>query len=125
MISIVDDDQSVREAIVDLVSAMGFHAEAFEHAEHYLQSGNLAGTACLITDMCMPGMTGLELHEQLVAAGNAIPTILITAFPKDVDRVRAMRNGIVHYLSKPFDETQLSKCMASAISSRRTTGKNA
>ena len=118
MVSIVDDDESVRDGIVDLVTAMGFDVEAFGRAEDFLQSSSIASTACLITDMRMPGMTGLELHERLIASGKAIPTIVITAFPKEVDRARAVRNGVVCYLAKPFDDNQLAACITSALEPR-------
>ena len=88
-ISIVDDDPSAREGITDLVRSMGFEAQAFERAEDFLKSGHLDRTDCLITDMRMPGMSGLELHDRLVTSGVSIPTIVITAFPQDADRLRA------------------------------------
>jgi FixJ family two-component response regulator len=115
VVSIIDDDQSVRDGIVDLVRAMGFDAEPFECAEHFLQSSRVADTACLITDMRMPGMTGLDLRDRLVASGKPIPTIVITAFPKDDDRARALRAGVICYLAKPFDDDRLAACIVSAI----------
>ena len=115
LVAIVDDDQSAREGIGDLVSSLGFDADTFERAEHFLQSNNLNRTSCLITDVRMPGMTGLELHDRLVAAGKRIPTIVITAFPKESDRRRAVQAGILCYLAKPFDERQLVDCITSAL----------
>ena len=115
MVSIIDDDQSVRDGIMDLVRAMGFKAEAFESAEDFLQSGRAARSSCLITDMRMPGMTGLELYDRLVASGERIPTIVITAFPKDGDQSRALQVGVVCYLTKPFDDNQLGTCIVSAL----------
>jgi FixJ family two-component response regulator len=115
VISIVDDDESVREATTDLIRAMGFIAEAFEHADDFFKSDCLHSTCCLIADMRMPGMSGLELHSRLVGLGNAIPTILITAFPDDRDRERAMRNGVMCYLTKPFDENELLACIRLAL----------
>ena len=115
MVSIIDDDQSVRDGIMDLVRAMGFKAEAFGSAEQFLQSGRAARSSCLITDMRMPGMTGLELYDRLVASGERIPTIVITAFPKDGDQARALRVGVVCYLTKPFDDNQLATCIVSAL----------
>src|SRR5258708_38230510 len=97
VISIVDDDQSVREGTMDLVNAMGFTAEAFPCAEDFLKSKRLRRTSCLITDVRMPGMTGLELHDRLVGAGKVIPTILITGFPNDRDQGRALRAGVFCY----------------------------
>ena len=107
MISIVDDDQSVREATMDLFRAMGFTAEAFACAEDFLASELRDNTSCLLSDMRMPGMSGLELHNRLVEAGTPIPTILITAFPNDRDRVSALQAGVVGYLTKPCNETEL------------------
>jgi FixJ family two-component response regulator len=118
VISVIDDDQTLRESIVDLVRAMGFEAQGFERAEDFLHSGGIARTACLITDMRMPGMSGLELHERLVRDGEAVPTIVITAFPKNDDRARAERSGVVCYLAKPFDHNQLADCIASALERR-------
>jgi FixJ family two-component response regulator len=115
VISIVDDDESVREATMDLIRAMGFIVEAFEHADDFVKSDFLGSTCCLIADMRMPGMSGLELHERLVGLGNAIPTILITAFPDDRDRERAMQNGVMCYLTKPFDENELLACIRLAL----------
>ena len=83
VIAIVDDDQSVRAGTMDLIEAMGFTAETFQSAEDFLNSQELQRTSCLIADVQMPGMTGLELHDRLVKSGNAIPTILITAFPNE------------------------------------------
>ena len=117
LISIVDDDPSVRDGLVDLARAMGFDAEAFECAEDFLQSPRLDLTSCLITDVRMPGMTGLELHERLAAAGKSIPTIVITAFPQAADRVRALQAGVLCYLSKPFEESELAACISSALGS--------
>jgi FixJ family two-component response regulator len=120
VVSIVDDDQSVRDGIVDLVRASGFDAEAFERAEHFLQSSRLQRTSCLITDARMPGMTGLELYDRLVASGRLIPTIVITAFPRDADRARALRAGVLCYLAKPVDEDELITCIKSAVASDST-----
>jgi len=107
MISIVDDDLSVREATMDLFRAMGFTAEVFACAEDFLASELRDNTSCLISDMRMPGMSGLELHNRLVEAGTPIPTILMTAFPNDIDKASALQAGVVGYLTKPFNETEL------------------
>jgi FixJ family two-component response regulator len=118
VISIVDDDPSVREGALDLVKAMGFFAEAFERAEDFLKSKHVHNTSCLIADVRMPGMTGLELHNRLVGSGNIIPTILITAFPDDRDRARALQAGVICYLAKPFNGDDLLACIHSALDSR-------
>jgi FixJ family two-component response regulator len=107
MISIVDDDLSVREATMDLLRAMGFMAKVFPCAEDFLASELRHNTSCLISDMRMPGMSGLELHNRLVEAGTPIPTILMTAFPNDRDKASALQAGVFGYLSKPFNETEL------------------
>jgi len=114
-ISVVDDDPSAREGITDLVKSMGFEAQAFERAEDFLESDRLNHTDCLITDMRMPGMSGLELHDRLVSTGVSIPTIVVTAFPQDADRQRAERAGICCYLTKPCDEQNLLKCIRAAL----------
>jgi FixJ family two-component response regulator len=115
VIAIVDDDESAREGTADLIKSMGFIANAFAHAEGFLQSDSMRCTACLITDVRMPGMTGLELHERLVGSGHVIPTILVTAFPNDRDRTQAMRSGVICYLTKPFSEDELLRCIHAAL----------
>jgi len=117
LIAIVDDDQSAREGIVDLLTAMGYEAQAFERAEDFLQSLQIARVDCLITDVRMSGMTGLELLDRLLASGKAIPAIVLTAFTLEADRVRALAAGAVCYLSKPFGENQLIECIRVALSS--------
>ena len=115
LISIVDDDESVREATRGLMSALGFAAEAFASGDDFLKSDHVHGTSCLIVDMQMPGMTGLELHARLVASGWAIPTILITAYPDNRGRARALGAGITCYLIKPFSEDALLDCIRLAL----------
>lgn len=118
MISIVDDDESVREATRGLMNSLGFMAEAFASAEDFLTSERAQRTACLIADMQMPGMTGLELHARLVASGRTIPMILITGYPDDRSRARALKAGISYYLTKPFSEDALLSCIRSALELR-------
>jgi FixJ family two-component response regulator len=115
LISIVDDDESAREGTADLIKSMGFIAEAFPHANAFLQSTSIGRTACLIADVRMPGITGIELHDRLVGSGTAIPTILVTAFPNDRDRAHATRSGVTCYLSKPFAEDELLACIHTAL----------
>ena len=91
-ISVVDDDPSVREGLKDLLDSMGFAVRIFRSAEDFLASEFIDRTACLITDGRMSGITGFELHKQLLASGRSLPTILITAFPNDGDRTRAARD---------------------------------
>jgi FixJ family two-component response regulator len=118
LIAIVDDDETVRTCTADLVNSMGFRGRGFEDAEDFLKSDALHSTDCLIADMRMPGMSGLELHIHLVASGNAVPTILITAFPNDRDRNRARQSGVRCYLAKPFADHELLECVRSALEAR-------
>jgi FixJ family two-component response regulator len=114
-ISVVDDDRSMREAIRGLMKSLGYAVEAFGSAAEFLNSPEVPRTSCLIADVQMPGMTGLELHHHLIASGKTIPTILITAYPDDRARRRALRDGIVCYLSKPFVENDLLACIRSSL----------
>jgi FixJ family two-component response regulator len=118
VIAIVDDDELAREGTIDLVKSMGFIAKAFERAEDFLKSDYLNSSSCLIADVLMPGMTGIELHNRLVEAGNITPTILITSFPSDRDRARARQAGAICYLAKPFDDEDLLTCVRSALKPR-------
>ncbi|WP_316399378.1 response regulator transcription factor [Bradyrhizobium sp. 33ap4] len=115
LISIVDDDQLYRESVRKLVVLMGYTVEAFPSAADFLASRFLPETTCLISDVHMPGMTGIELHRHLVDAGYAIPTILVTAYPDEIVRDRALRDGVVCYLSKPVDDNHLERCLRSAL----------
>jgi FixJ family two-component response regulator len=115
LISIVDDDESMREAIRGLMKSLGYSAEAFASAQDFLNSREAPRTACLIADVHMPEMTGPELHRHLVISGKAIPTILITAYPDDKARERALEDGVVSYLSKPFDENELLDAVRSSV----------
>ena len=115
LISIVDDDQAVRQSIGRLMRSLGFTAETFNSAAAFLNSSRLDQTACLITDINMPEMTGVELYERLTDAGRAIPTILITAYPDETVRERALNDGVVCYLPKPFDEADLLLCVREAL----------
>jgi FixJ family two-component response regulator len=115
IISIVDDDASVREGLADLVSSMGYQAETFRRGEHFLKSHWLRNTSCLIADIQMPEMTGLELYSALVDLGINVPTILITAFPNNDDRDRALDAGVSCYLTKPFEKGELIKCIRSTL----------
>jgi FixJ family two-component response regulator len=117
MISIVDDDRAVREGLTDLVKSMGFGAESYSSASGFLSSSGRRITSCLIADVKMPKMSGLELHDRLVTSGDMIPIILITAFPNDRDRAWAARSGVICYLAKPFNYDDLSACIRSALES--------
>jgi FixJ family two-component response regulator len=123
VIAIVDDDEAVREGVTDLVGTLGFSAISFPSAAAFLKSEHLHSAACLIADVQMPGMTGLELHRKLVASGLAIPTVLITAYPDERVRVRALKDGVVSYLIKPFAEDDFLDCIRSALDHGRSAGK--
>ncbi len=115
LISVIDDDASMREAIKGLMRSLGYRVEAIASAREFLSSRHVRRTSCLIADMQMPGMTGLELHRHLSASGKPIPTILITAYPDSSVRERALAAGVVGYLSKPFEEDDLLGCIRSAL----------
>lgn len=115
LIAIVDDDQPYRESMRKLIMLLGYTVEAFPSAADFLASRILPETACLVTDVNMPGMTGVELYRHLADAGYAIPTILITAYPDKVARDRALKDGVVCYLSKPVDDDCLAQCLRSAL----------
>ena len=110
-ISIVDDDESSLEAINSLVKSLGFTVEAFSSALEFLASSHVHATDCLIADINMPRMTGLELHSHLVRSGYLIPTILVTAYPDDGIRARAVAEGVLCFLSKPVDASSLLECV--------------
>jgi FixJ family two-component response regulator len=115
LISIVDDDDSARQALLGLVRALGFAAASFESAAAFLRSDDLARTACLIADVQMPGMTGLELYRHLDKAGTPIPTVLITAYPDETTHARALTAGVKRYLVKPIKPDDLLDCIRSAL----------
>ena len=117
LVSVVEDDQFVRESMEMLMRSLGYQVEAFASAADFLASPRLAETACLIADVNMPAMTGIELHRHLIDARRAIPTILVTAYPNDVDRSRTLNEGIVCYLRKPVDEQHLKRCLRAALTS--------
>jgi FixJ family two-component response regulator len=117
LISVVDDDQPHRESMRKLIMLLGYTVEAFSSAADFLASRALPETACLVTDVNMPGMTGVELHRRLVDTGYAIPTILVTAYPDEVVRDQALKDGVVCYLSKPVDDDILERCVRSALRS--------
>jgi len=115
MISIVDDDQFVRKSLKRLLKSLGYSVSDFPSAAEFLGSPSLRETACLIADIHMPGMTGVELYGYLKGAGHAIPTVLITAYPDDSIRERALNDGVVCYLTKPFREKELINCVRSVL----------
>lgn len=118
VIAIVDDDHSVREALTSLIRSLGYAAIAFECAEDLLKSKRRHNVSCVIADVQMPEMSGIELYRRLSESAKPIPTILITAYPEDGARERALSAGVIGYLIKPFDDDDLLACVRSAL----TTG---
>ena len=118
LISIIDNDTLARYGVVALVESLGYKAVSFSSAEHFLASGAITETTCLITDVRMPGLSGLELQEALRSQGHRTPVILMTTYPNESRRNRAIDGGAVGFLSKPFDDTSLIECLAAAVKSR-------
>ena len=102
LVSVVEDDRFFRESMQRLMRSLGYMVDVFSSAADFLASPRLGETVCLIADVHMPAMTGLELHRHLVETGRPIPVILVTAYPNDVDRARALSDGAVCYLRKPI-----------------------
>jgi len=123
LISIVDDDPLARDGIRELVESLGYKTATFESAEDFLKSSVIADTACLITDVQMPGLNGLEFQEALQSLGHQTSVIVITAYPNEKHRTRALENGAVGYLSKPFDDESLIECLSAAIKSRSSQAR--
>ena len=117
LITIVDDDESVREAIKGLIRSVGFAVHTYPSAKSFLTSSAVGNTTCLIADVTMPEMTGLELHRHVKAMGKQIPTILITAYPSDTGQEQALKSGALAYLPKPFSDHDLLDCIRSALGS--------
>jgi FixJ family two-component response regulator len=117
LVAILDDDDSMRSALQGLLKAVGVRAQAFASAEEFLKSGQQHHTSCLIADIRMPGMSGLELQSQLNAEHCRIPTIFITAHGDAKMRLQALRAGAVEFLSKPFDDEVLLESVRAALES--------
>jgi FixJ family two-component response regulator len=120
VISIVDDDEIAREATADLLSSLGFRTVTFDSAEKFLESAEARDTSCLITDLQMPGLNGLELQRHLIAIGREIPVIFVTAYWQDSARQQALGAGAVAFLSKPFQETFLLDSLEVALKPKVT-----
>src|SRR5262245_2891133 len=121
IISIIDDDESMRCAVKSLVTSLGFGAYTFASAEKFLQSPHLDHTSCMITDLQMPGLSGVELQKSLLAQGRRIPIIFVTAFPEERLRARAMAAGAVGFLSEPFESGTLNTLIEQAMETGRKT----
>jgi FixJ family two-component response regulator len=124
LVSLVEDDRFVRDSMGRLMRSLGYIVAAFPSAADFLASPRLSETACLIADVHMPAMTGIELYRHLVAAGHTIPTILVTAYPNDVDQASALNDGVVCYLRKPVDEQRLTRCLRAALMSPERTERD-
>ena len=114
-VSVVDDDESVREALTGLLRSAGFGAEGYASAEGFLRSGRLDDTECLILDVRMPGMGGIELQRHLSAAGHKIPVIFITAHGDEQTRAQAFGANVVDFLAKPFSDEALLAAIDRAL----------
>ena len=117
LIAVVDDDEAIREAIQSLLRSVGFRAAVFASAEDFCHAGPLQATACLIVDVRMPRMSGLELQRQLAMADCPIPLIFITAQSDEATRARALRAGAVAFLDKPFSDEVLLRAVQAALQS--------
>ncbi len=122
LVSVVEDDQFFRESMRRLMRSLGYRVEVFASAADFLASPNLDETACLIADVNMPVMTGVELYRHLTDSGHAIPTILVTAYADDDAGSGALRDGVICYLRKPVDENHLKRCLLAAVSHRERPG---
>lgn len=117
LVAIVDDDHSVRSALVGLLKSVGLNTQAFESAEEFISSGQQGLTACLITDIRMPGMSGLDLQARLNTENYNIPIIFITAHGDAKMRMQALRAGAVEFLAKPFNDEALIESVRAALES--------
>ena len=124
LVSVVEDDQFFRESMRRLMRSLGYRVEAFASAADFLASPRLGETACLIADVNMPGMTGVELYRHLLDSGHAIPTILVTAYPDEDVKTLALKDGVVSYLRKPLDQEHLARCVHAALHPDDTTEEN-
>jgi FixJ family two-component response regulator len=115
VISIVDDDESVRQALKSLIDSVGFRAEVFGSGEEFLKSPSLSETDCLIADVRMPGMSGLELQQRLSANGATIPIVFISAHEDRDARARGLRAGAIDFLQKPFSEDSLLRAISASL----------
>ena len=115
MISIVDDDPWARQGINDLVMSMGYRTTTFTSAEEFIESGCVDTTACVIADLQMSGLSGLDLQGWLMKRGHRISFILVTGYPDEVCRTRALSAGAVGFLTKPVDDESLMRCLIAAV----------
>ena len=114
-VAVVEDDDSVREATKHLLRLLGYATASFASAEDFLKSGRVGDTACLIADVQLPGMSGVELQSRLILDGHRMPIIFVTAFPEEAIRARVLKDGAVGYLPKPLQEQSLITCLDQAL----------
>ena len=119
VIAIVDDDESFRHAATSLIRSLGYSAAAFPSADTFVNSNAVENADCLITDVQMPGMSGIELQSYLIAQGHRVPVIFITAFAEVEARGDALRAGAIGFLGKPFSEQNLISCLNKALAIRQ------
>jgi FixJ family two-component response regulator len=115
MISIVDDDECARKAIERIVRSLGYVVVTYASAEDFLDSDHVNDTSCLITDVHLPGLSGVELHQRLLADGFAVPTIFVSALADETTRTQILASGAVGLLSKPFGQKSLIDCLRTAL----------
>ena len=115
LVTVIDDDESVRESLPALLGVLGYETEAFDSAEAFLASGNLADTCCLIVDVMLPGLTGPDLQRRLIREGRALPTIFITALSEQSIPADLLQQGAIDCLFKPFSEQDLRDALDAAL----------
>jgi len=119
VISIIDDDESIRTATKRLLNSVGYAVESYASAELFLASGALSRTECLILDIRMPGMNGLELQRQLNAAGSCVPIVFVSAHDDKINRRKAIQGGAIEFFRKPFHANALVACIQRALNPRK------
>jgi FixJ family two-component response regulator len=124
LIAIVEDDELFRKSLRRLMRAFGYTVETFASATDFLAFPHVDRTTCLIVDVQMPGMSGVELYARLIELGYKIPTILVTAYPDEAMRARALKRGIICYLRKPFNDNDLLDCVRKAVAADKPAAEN-
>ena len=123
LVAIIDDDESVRATTDSLVRSLGYIVYTFASAEEFLRSNRLYDFSCVIADVQMPGMSGVDLQAHLLTQGSRVPFIFFTAFPDERIRAQALRAGAICYLTKPFDGDSLVRGLQAALNKQDTTGR--
>jgi FixJ family two-component response regulator len=115
LLAVVDDDEEFREALATLLRTIGFQVDEYRSGPDFLASSKATAAACLIADVQMPGMTGIQLYRRMVETGNMTPTILVTAYPDEAVKKQMLIDGVVCYLQKPIDQSALMACINSVV----------